>query len=281
MTLVPMNDAPVMPSRVVKVISNTSSSFNLNATDVDGDTLTYATITLPTHGQMGRNGAEVSYTPELGFLGNDHAAFTVTDGVSTTEATITFRVVAPSREWPTLGNGPDHTGFRPEPVGAFTALTPLWTANFDQSINQVAVGDGSIYVTPITYFGNTYLATLDVVTGTEQWRRTFTSAFSMNPPTFHEGSVYVQRGNHSADTQLWRLSAVDGATIWQAPLSAQWERYLAPTVVGDRVWVNGGYFGGMYGFDRNTGAQINFLTKQQYSDWTPTAANGTTSATNV
>lgn len=274
-TIAPMNDAPVMVDRVVRVAQGGSIQTALVATDVDGDALVFTVTTLPLHGQVGQVGDTISYQPDLSFLGDDPITVAVSDGAISVAATITFQVVQPSRDWPTLGNGPDHVGLVLEAVGLDEVMTPLWSVAFDQQINQVAVGDGRIFVTPVTRFANSYLAALNLDTGVEEWRHIFAQAYSVNPPTFSEGSVYVQRGNDYSDTQLYRLSANDGSIVWQAPHEEQqWERYLAPTVVGDRVWISGGYFGGMYGFNRHTGAQIAFLDMQQYDQWTPTAANG-------
>ena len=57
--------------------------------------------------------------------------------------------------------------------------------------------------------------------------------------------------------------------MFQAPHSAQWERYYAPTIYDGSVYVNGGYYGGMYGFDAFGGAQQWFNSLPQYDEWTP------------
>jgi len=129
-------------------------------------------------------------------------------------------------------------------------------------------------VTPVTYFGATFIEALDAITGQQVWRRDFASAFSINPPTYDNGRVYLQRGNHASDTQLWCLNSDDGSVIWSAPHAAQWERYYAPTVFGDGIWVDGGYYGGMYGFGTNGTQRFFYSALAQYDQWTPTWYQG-------
>jgi hypothetical protein len=125
-----------------------------------------------------------------------------------------------------------------------------------------------VYLVSQSYFGAMYAAALDPATGTELWRHTFAAGHGMNPATFFNGRLYLQRGNHGGDTQLWALAASDGATIWSSPFSAQWETYYAPAVNSSGIWINGGYYGGMYGF-KHDGTQSKFVSLAQYDEWTP------------
>ena len=180
--------------------------------------------------------------------------------------------------WPTFGNGPAHTGYQPLTQGG-TSYVAGWSVSYPTStrgLNQVAVANGKVFVTPYVYFDDTYLSALDASTGTELWRRQFTTAFSINPPTFDSGKVYVQRCDNSGDTQLWCLDAATGSTNWSAPFGAQWERYFAPTVFNGGVWIDGGSYGGLYGFNTSNGSQRFFNSSlAQYDQWTPAYYNGT------
>jgi len=84
----------------------------------------------------------------------------------------------------------------------------------------------------------------------------------------------VQRCNHTPDTQLWSFDAANGHVNWSSPTAAQWESYMAPTVADGKVWVNGGYYGGMYGFNKTNGTQLFFQSLEQYDNWTPASYNG-------
>jgi hypothetical protein len=90
----------------------------------------------------------------------------------------------------------------------------------------------------------------------------------MNAPSYHNGRIYLQRGNHGDDTQLWAIDANNGNPIWSAPFSAQWEEYYAAAVHNQGIWINGGYYGGMYGFT-HAGTQIKFVSQAQYDEWAP------------
>ena len=202
-----------------------------------------------------------------------------TDGAATLNVLDNGRDVTP--DWPTFGNGPGHTGYQPITLGTNTYLAS-WTAAFPTStsgLNQVAVSNGEVFVTPYTYFGDTYLSALNASTGGEIWRQTFASSYSINPPTVNAGKVYVEKGNsitQYGDSQLRCLNAATGATVWIAPVGAQWERYFAPTVVNDGVWVDGGTYGGLYGFNTNNGSQRFFnYSLGQYDQWTPSYYQGT------
>ena len=184
-------------------------------------------------------------------------------------------------DWPTFGNGPGHTGYQPIALGTRT-YQASWTTTFPTStrgLNQVAVSNGTVFVTPYVYYDDTYLSALNASTGAELWRKSFVSSLSVNPPTVDSGKVYVQKGMSTTpgnDAQLWCLAASSGTTVWTAPFGAQGERYFAPTVVNDGVWVDGGTYGGLYGFNVSNGTQRFFnSTLAQYDQWTPTYYGGT------
>ncbi len=202
-----------------------------------------------------------------------------------TDATATVSVLDSGSnvtgDWPTFGNGPAHTGYQPLTLGAYL-YQPGWSVTYPTStsgLNQVAVAGGRIFVTPLSRFGDSFLSTLDASTGTELWRRQFVSSNSINPPTFDSGKVYVQKGKSTSpgnDSQLWCLDAATGNTNWFAPFGAQWESYFAPTVFSGGVWINGGTYGGLYGFNTSDGSQRFFNSSlPQYDQWTPAYYDGT------
>jgi outer membrane protein assembly factor BamB len=137
------------------------------------------------------------------------------------------------------------------------------------ALNPVTAADGKVFVTELGYFSNAGLYVLDAQSGSALWQVNYGSVFSVNPPAYANGTVYVQTGNHASDTYLRAYDANTGAVIFAAPHAAQWERYYAPTIVDFKVYVNGGYYGGMYSFDALTGAQLWFTSLQQYDQWAP------------
>ncbi|EDY18001.1 peptidase M36 fungalysin [Chthoniobacter flavus Ellin428] len=183
--------------------------------------------------------------------------------------------------WPTFGNGPAHTGYQPISGNTFPYHAG-WTVTYPTStggLNQVAISRGKAFVTPYTYFGDSYVSALDASTGSEIWRYPFVPSYSVNPPTANAGKVYVEKGNSTVsygDSKLWCFGDANGTPLWSSAITAQWERYFAPTVVGDGVWVDGGTYGGLYGFNTADGSQRFFnSTIGQYDQWTPAYYNGT------
>lgn len=171
--------------------------------------------------------------------------------------------------WPMYQADSRHTGFLPvTPTPSRFQL--LWQRNLGLPLNPVSAGDGRVFCTPITYFaGNSPLFALDAANGATLWSTNFGGVFSVNPPSYAYGNVYVQTGNHGSDTWLHAFDGATGERVFRTPHSAQWERYFAPTVQDGKVYLNGGYYGGMYAFDALTGGQLWFRPLQQYDQWTP------------
>jgi outer membrane protein assembly factor BamB len=252
-----------------------------NDSDVDGGTISLASYTQPKYGTISAlSNNRFAYKSPANFHGTDTFTYTINDGQGgSATGTVAIAVGTPSLvgDWSTFGNGPAHTGYFPGAIVGGT-LVADWSAFIPAKgtikLNQVAVGGGRVYVTPAGSFNDTYLAAYDVTTGQQAWRHAFAIANSINPPTYDSGRVYTQRGNHSTDTQLWSIDAASGNTVWSASHQAQWEDYMAPTVADAGIFVNGGYFGGMYGFNQSDGTQRFFVTKPQVDGWTPTYYSG-------
>ncbi len=64
---------------------------------------------------------------------------------------------------------------------------------------------------------------------------------------------------------------MSGTVLWTAAHGAQWDSYYAPAVSGDGVWIAGGTYGGLYGFNTSNGSQRFFYsTSDLYDVWGPT-----------
>lgn len=174
--------------------------------------------------------------------------------------------------WPQFGQNAAHTSYHPSQarVSGFTAA---WEADLAALFNnadlrplaQVAVANGLVVanVDPVGVIA------LRVTDGSELWRYSFSGKHSVNPPSIAYGTVYFQQGNHSGDTYLFALNALTGQEVWRSSFDAQWEKYFAPTVADGRVFINGGYYGGMYAFDAFDGNRLWFADLPQYDEWTP------------
>jgi len=193
---------------------------------------------------------------------------------TTYSTTINIRPESPAN-WSTFGQNAAHTGynFRQPAITKHTfgweiAMSTFFDSYTDQ-LEQVAVANDIVVANANARFGTGGVVALNARDGTELWRRTFTDKNSINPAAIAYGTVYFQQGNHGGDTFLFALNALTGEQLWQTPFGAQWERYMAPTIAGGRVFINGGYTGGMYAFDAFTGHELWFKGLAQEDQWTP------------
>jgi len=173
--------------------------------------------------------------------------------------------------WPMFQADARHSGYLPVRLDP-AQFTVRWQRDIggEFALNPVAAGDGKVFVSLRTYFGSTTnLFALNALGGETIWSKGFGSVFSVNPPSYAYGNVYIQTGNHSSDTWLHAFDGDTGDVLFKAPHSAQWERYFAPTIHDYKIYINGGYYGGMYGFDAFSGEQLWFADLPQYDEWTP------------
>lgn len=177
-------------------------------------------------------------------------------------------------EWSTHQGNPDHTGF----VAAI--LDPLifstrWTKSAFGSggLNPATFGPGSVFVSSASYFGVQKLTALDIVTGQSRWTKDFGGIHGVHPPAYGNGSVYVTTSGHQ-DSFLWAFDPATGVERWKSPYGNQWSTYYAPAVVGQRVYMAGGDYDGMYAFDATAGTQAWFYSTAQFNQWAPAVRNG-------
>jgi hypothetical protein len=79
-TINPMNDAPVAVAQNVRTLSGTPKPVTLTGTDVDGNLLTFAVVSMPTNGTLTGTPPNLTYTSKAQFSGADLFTFKVSDG---------------------------------------------------------------------------------------------------------------------------------------------------------------------------------------------------------
>ncbi len=101
-TVKPVNDAPVAPDSNVSVDEDGILNGSIAASDVDGDTLTYAVKTGTTHGTLELNPATggYTYTPNGDYNGPDSFVVTVSDGKGGVTETLVSITVNPANDAP-------------------------------------------------------------------------------------------------------------------------------------------------------------------------------------
>ena len=163
--------------------------------------------------------------------------------------------------WTMYQGGTSHTGYVEISLNP-ADFTLRWSKNIGGNLplNPVTAAEGKVFVTKLVRFNNTdALIVLNDATGDIIWSKNFGEVNSVNPPSYAYGNVYVQTGDNSPGTFLRAYNADTGALVFESPHAAQWERYYAPTIYDGTVYINGGYYGGMYAFDAYTGTQNWFL----------------------
>lgn len=75
-----VNTRPVSHDRDVTVDENTPAAITLDASDADGDALTYQLVLDPSHGTLTGTAPDLTYMPDLDFAGSDMFTFRANDG---------------------------------------------------------------------------------------------------------------------------------------------------------------------------------------------------------
>ena len=92
-TVTPVNDRPTADDQSVSTAEDTAVGITLTGSDVDGDGLTFAIGTGPTHGVLTGTPPTVTYTPVADYNGPDSFTFTASDGALTSlPATVSITV---------------------------------------------------------------------------------------------------------------------------------------------------------------------------------------------
>jgi hypothetical protein len=106
-TVTPVNDAPVASAKSVTTTKTVPVSFVLAASDPDGDVLTWAVTTAPTHGTLSGTAPNLTYSPTGTYYGSDSFVFRVTDPAGrTASATVSITIGNSTNVPTTLTLGP-------------------------------------------------------------------------------------------------------------------------------------------------------------------------------
>ncbi|MDA9841772.1 Ig-like domain-containing protein, partial [Candidatus Marinimicrobia bacterium] len=104
-TINPINDAPTVEDITASIDTRNSSSTNitLNASDVDGNTVTFSLSSQTSNGTISLNNNVAQYTPDTDFEGTDSFTFTASDGtLSSNTGTVTITI--DTEDTPTTNN---------------------------------------------------------------------------------------------------------------------------------------------------------------------------------
>jgi hypothetical protein len=93
LTVRSVNDAPIATAASITTQQEVPVAVTLRGVDVDGDMLTYAVATQPTHGTLSGTAPALTYSPAAGYTGTDEFTFTANDGsLDSAPATVSLTV---------------------------------------------------------------------------------------------------------------------------------------------------------------------------------------------
>ncbi|MBX3469824.1 MAG: tandem-95 repeat protein [Planctomycetes bacterium] len=145
----PVNDAPEATDGSLSVRAGKSATIELEASDVDGDALTFAILSPPAHGALTGTPPELTYTPEVGFEGEDSFTFTASDGALTSAAATITITVTPGLKALKVSPaaGPAAGGFALTITGAGFEEGMVVTLGGEECTDVVVVSETSITCT--------------------------------------------------------------------------------------------------------------------------------------
>jgi VCBS repeat-containing protein len=114
-----------------------------NDTDVDGDTLTVASVTQPSNGSVTNNGTNVSYTPNANYNGSDSFTYTASDGNGGSDTATVNVTVTPINDPPVAVDDAYSTDEDTTLTVAASGVLGNDTDAENDSLTAVKVGDPS------------------------------------------------------------------------------------------------------------------------------------------
>ncbi|WP_164503463.1 Ig-like domain-containing protein [Pleionea sediminis] len=144
------NNPPIAQSSLVEGQEDTPLNITVNATDADGDSLTYQVISGPENGTLTGDGPNFVYTPNLNFSGSDSFTFIANDGqADSNTATITINVAdlnSPPVAEDLVFEGLEDTPLDVTVVASDSDNDPLTYIIVTQPENGTLTGDGPNYI---------------------------------------------------------------------------------------------------------------------------------------
>jgi len=99
----PVNHAPIAQNQSISVSKSTLRAITLSATDLDSDPLTYSIMSGPSNGLLSGTAPDLTYTPEIDYLGLDSFTFMANDGLlDSNVATVSINVLEDINPLPLL-----------------------------------------------------------------------------------------------------------------------------------------------------------------------------------
>ncbi|WNC71968.1 PQQ-binding-like beta-propeller repeat protein [Thalassotalea psychrophila] len=172
--------------------------------------------------------------------------------------------------WYTFQGNAKHNGLVPVTTD-INNFTLRWSKQIDSPLNelqQIASGDGKVFVTNYAYHSEHALLAINSLNGVELWREEYYRLPALNPPAYHNGQVYIRSNGHD-DSYLRSFNSDSGELSFEVSYSDQWSRHYAPTPNDGKIYMPSGYYGGVVEADAHTGIQQWHINDSWESNWTP------------
>ena len=101
-TVNPVNDIPVADGDSLTIQEDTPVWIGITGSDPDGDPLSFAVVTEPSHGSLSGAMPNLTYTPDANFNGTDSFTFKANDGISDSTVATMSITVTPVNDLPTV-----------------------------------------------------------------------------------------------------------------------------------------------------------------------------------
>ena len=162
----PDNHAPVATPLSLTVENTGVGQVLAVGTDVDGDVLTFAIATQPSHGSVllfpDSTGTQIVYSPDDGYIGPDSLTYTANDGVLTSDpATVSITVTPPRANSVPTSVPPHVTTAQDTPVTFTIPATdldgdPIFFDNYQDALHGTVANSGDdqfTYTPDLGYYG--------------------------------------------------------------------------------------------------------------------------------
>ena len=148
-TINPQNTAPVITTTSTSVLQNTTGTFIINATDADGDTISFIQITATPNGTISfvpndATSIKVTYTPNVGYFGTDSWVIKAIDSKGAESAPTTINITVEyspifSFNISSFGSDPSAMCIAPTPTIGYGSTTQA------NNVSQLSDGDSIFY----------------------------------------------------------------------------------------------------------------------------------------
>lgn len=174
--------------------------------------------------------------------------------------------------WSTFQGNAAHSGYVPASFYPSNFLRRWnWTPASAGFLSDISIENGVVFLnkTSATYPSGVYeLTALNESNGQVLWKTPMGKLSKANAPAAGSGKVFVTSTGHS-DTFFWVFDQATGALLNKIAMNSQWETYLAPTVYGNEVFTESGYYGGMSKYSIGEQKISWGIGLPQYDTWTP------------